>query len=181
MSDLPRYLRREFVSDEKPANDEVLQWDDTAKKWRPEAMSGAMKTSGAGYFTIPAMPAAGTACAKDAAANTWGSWVELIASTSAALYIYGVCVRNVTNTNNYVAVDIGTGAGGAESSIGYASLPGTDPGADSGLQGFTYLFPAHIPVATSTRIACRTAGSSTAADAIQVTLLCINQSNLVAL
>lgn len=35
----PRYLSTSFVSDEAPEADEVLQWDDDYKKWRPEAVS----------------------------------------------------------------------------------------------------------------------------------------------
>lgn len=35
---LPRYLTRAFVSEEPPAANQVYQWNDTNKKWRPVAM-----------------------------------------------------------------------------------------------------------------------------------------------
>lgn len=177
---LPRWWTPEFVSEEPPTDDDVLQWDDTAKKWRPTAASGAMKTQSSGYFTIPAMPSVGTTVTKSGTADTWGSWTAMIASTSAAIYIVGIRIRD-TAANAYVALDIGTGAGGAEASIGYTVMSGEDTGTDSGVRGQTVMLPHAIPVATATRIACRTAGSRAAADNIVVTLICVNQADLVSL
>lgn len=34
-----RYLGSEFVSSEAPSDDQILQWDDTNKKWRPAAVT----------------------------------------------------------------------------------------------------------------------------------------------
>lgn len=141
---------------------------------RRQQMTGAKKTSGAGYFAIPTLPAVGTTVTTSASANTYGSWTEMTASTSAALYIVGISINAASGTENYAALDIGTGAGGAESSV--SSLPFNI--AEGVTEAKTIMLPAWIAVAASTRIACRTAGSEAAARGFTVSLICINQSNV---
>lgn len=154
---------------------------------RRASVSGSKKTTGGGYFMIPAGPADGTSVAQSASANTYGSWVEMIASTSAAIFVVGVLVQPVVAaqaTRQYVQVDIGTGAGGAESSVGEAKFDLAAAVAGGGAGPWSaavppIIFPAPIPVAISTRIACRTASDEASANDHQVSLICINQADLV--
>jgi hypothetical protein len=48
-----------------------------------------VKTAGVGHFAIPTAPAAGTSCTSGAANVFTTTYVQLIASTAAALYITG--------------------------------------------------------------------------------------------
>lgn len=133
------------------------------------------KTASGGYFLIPAGPAAGTTVAKAASAATYGDWVEMEDSTAAALFIVGVVIEDLQNANTYVQLDIGVGAAASEVSVSevktgeHQSSGNADP----------IMLPYPIPVAASARIACRTAGSTAGADTIAVSLLCINQADLV--
>ena len=145
---------------------------------RRASVTGSKRTTGGGYFIIPAGPAPSTAVAQSVSANTYGSWVEMIASTSAALFIVGVQFEPAdAAAPTYYQVDIGTGAGAAETSVGEVKFGSKISGA-----GYTQdmtILPYPIPVAISTRIACRTASSNASADPHRVALLCINQSDLV--
>lgn len=137
----------------------------------PASPSGMLKTASGGFFLIPTGPSAGTVVASSATNNTYGSWVEMIASTSAAIYIVGIIVGLAPVTSiTYVQLDIGTGAGGSETSIGEAKL-------NDDAKFYTLPFP--IPVAASTRIACRTANDGSTTVNWPVALLCINQADLV--
>lgn len=138
-----------------------------------------LKTAGGGYFLIPTGPSGGTTVQSSASANTYGSWVEMSASAPADLFIVGVRLRPTGATVTYVTLDIGTGAGGAESSIGEVPFGGFDGGADSGLQGYTVMFPFSVPVASGTRIAARVADDVASAINASVTLICINQADVV--
>ena len=133
------------------------------------------KTSGGGYFLIPAGPAAGTNVPKPASAATYGAWVEMEDSAPAALFIVAVTIEDLPNSNTYVQLDIGVGAAGSEVSVSEVK---TGEHQSSGNNNpITLPFP--IPVAAGARIACRTAGSTAGADTIAVSLLCINQADLV--
>ena len=152
------------------SNNQVLTADSaqsTGLKWA--SASSMLKTQNTGYFFIPAGPSVGTTVTSGGA-NTYGSWTEMIASTSAALYIVGVTVRYTNGT--YVQVKFGTGAGGAETAIGEARFIQTS---NVGQLAAEY-FPLLIPVATSTRIACQTA-SSAATEGVSVTLICVAQAD----
>ena len=142
-----------------------------------------MKTSGGGYFLIPTGPSSGTTVADSATANTYGSWVEMSASAPADLYIVGVRLgyANVTAAVLYTQVDIGVGAAAAEASVGEIIFAGSDTGADSGTTVPTYTLPYPIPVASGARIACRTADNVASAHNYTVTLICINQADLVSI
>ena len=145
--------------------------------------SGAMKTSGAGYFMIPAGPAVGTTLTSSASADTYGSYVQMIASTSAAIYIVGITIDTPTITTavDIIQVMIGTGPATetpvGEWKFGYkvASGPVFPP------MLVSFIFPFPIPVATGTRIALKVADDVASALTYNATLICIDQSNLVAL
>lgn len=138
-----------------------------------------LKAASGGYFLIPTGPSVGTTVQSSASANTYGSWVEMSASAPADLFIVGVRLANFGGVTSYITLDIGTGAGGAESSVGEIPFGGMDPGTDSGLQGFTVMFPFPMPVASGTRIAARVADNVASAINASVTLICINQADVV--
>ena len=137
-----------------------------------------LKTSGGGYYLIPAGPAAGTAAVDSATDNTYGSWVEMRAAAGNALFIVGVTVRANTSpgtTGDYVQLDIGTGAAASETSVSelyFADII-------NGGQHIELPFP--IPVAASTRIVVRVADSETVANTYEVTLQVIDQADLVSI
>lgn len=140
-----------------------------------KGQAGSMKkTAGGGYFLIPAGPALGTAVVSGGV-DTYGSWAEMIASTSAALYVVGVSVDSGgNNTTDYIQISIGTGAAASESSVSEWKY---EIGSVTGMNDARVItFPFPIPVATATRIACRVASQDSAPHA--VTLICINQSDL---
>ena len=148
---------------------------------RQEPMSGSKKTASTGnYFLIPTGPAAGTSLASSASANTYGSWVEMVASTSAALFIVGVVLNTASDATNmaYLQLDLGVGAGASEVSVGefYATSPVDTTTGDPPVWQGQPLFP--IPVAAGVRIAARMADAEAAANTVLLTLICINQSDL---
>lgn len=136
------------------------------------------KTASGGYFLIPAGPSVGTNVVGPASANTYGNWVELVASAPADLFILGLGFAWANQSNNYYQIDIGVGASGSESSVGELRV-GSIPGSTSSHPPVILPFP--IPVASGSRIALRIAYSGTLATTVPITLLCINQADLVAL
>jgi len=167
---------------------EGIFWDDgtgtlvelTEEEAPPVA---GLKTASGGYFTIPAQPSSGTGVASDAAGNTYGLWTQMIAATAADIYIVGVRVNIAAATTgaNSVALDIGVGAAASEVSIGEVPSPSMDPGTDSGTQGATTMLPYPIPVASGVRISCRTSQAEAASRTHVITLICINQADLVSI
>ena len=148
---------------------------------RQDPMSGSKKTASTGnYFLIPTGPAVGTTLTSSASANTYGAWVEMVASTSAALFIVGYVLNTYSDIANmaYVQVDIGVGAGASEVSVGelYTTGPIDTAGTDQATWQGQPAFP--IPVAASTRIAMRIADAEAGANTVGATLICINQSDL---
>ena len=135
-----------------------------------------MKTSGGGYYTLPAMPSAGITVTSSASANTYGSWVEFRSASGNALYIVGISVFPHSNISNYLAIDIGTGAAASETSISEIPLLGSDE------TPFNYqALPFPIPVASSTRIAVRVADEGAFARASVLVLHVIDQADLVSI
>jgi hypothetical protein len=135
-----------------------------------------LKTAGVGHFTIPTAPAAGTSCTSGAANAFTTTYVQLIASTSAALYITGVHLESAAAlAATYIILQLATGGAGSETVIGQYLVP-LSTGSTVAL-GYRQIYPP-IPVATTTRIACKTA-DSVGAKATLVTLECIAQSNVV--
>src|SRR5437879_739620 len=121
----------------------------------------ANKTAGVGYFQIPTAPAVGTGVTSGAANVFTTTYVQMIASTAAAVYITGVTVQGAsTAAPTYVEVQIATGGAGSESIVSIIVLPlmyfvGSS---SQTLMAFAPIFPP-IPVANATRIACKTADS----------------------
>jgi len=159
--------------------------------WRELRLNnGGRKTAGAGYFQIPTAPAVGTNVTQSASANTYGSVAELIASTSAAIYVVGVQVgipsTYTPNVGAYIVVSLSTGAG-AGTGIGEALFQPTHNPNAGGTSSATfssippYIFPYPIPVATATRIAAKVASEHASANVFTVALVCINQTNLVSM
>jgi len=134
------------------------------------------KTAGTGHFLIPTAPAAGTSCTSGAANVFTTAYVQLIASTAAALYITGIYVEAAAvSAATYKVLQLATGAAASETIIGqYLFAPETGSATT-----LTYrpIYP-FIPVATTTRISCKTA-DSVGAQANLITLECIAQSNVV--
>ena len=144
--------------------------------WQDAAGGGMLKTASGGYFLIPAGPTIGTTVSSSASADTYGSWTEMTASAAADLFIVGVTIAVLDSAGEeYVQVDIGTGAAAAESSIGEWKL-GYTANADIGTLTATLPFP--VPVASGTRVSCRTADDVTSSLGHRVTLHCINQADL---
>jgi hypothetical protein len=89
----------------------------------------------------------------NASAHTKGSWVQLIASTSAnasAIYVEANMVNNGLDTS--CLLDIGTGASGSETAlISNIAIGGARTGA--GVGGYVFTVPIQVP--SGTRIAAR--------------------------
>jgi hypothetical protein len=134
------------------------------------------KTAGVGHFTIPTAPAAGTSCTSGAANVFTTTYVQLIASTSAALYITGIYVEEAgVSAATYIVVQLATGGAGSETVVGqHLIAPVTG---STVTRCYKAIYPP-IPVANAARIACKTADSVGAAAKL-ITLECINQSNVV--
>ena len=149
-----------------------------------QAASGAMKVQAPGYFMIPTGPALGTTITSSASANTYGSYAQMIASTSAALYIVGFTVDTLPTGQNldYAQFVIATGGAGSESAVGEVKFtPATLASSSIAAPQSPYIFPFPIPVATSTRIAVKVADDIASALTYNVTLQCVAQSDLIAI
>lgn len=140
-----------------------------------------LKTQNAGYTSFPAALTGGVTTAQSASANTYGSYVQLTASTPAAVWLVGIHVylQTSTNTPNYLDVAIGTGAAASESIVGTFRLP-TSPGGGSTIStSFLAFFPFPIGVANGVRIASKTASDTASALGWRITLLYVLQTDLV--
>ena len=136
----------------------------------------SVKTANTGHFTIPTAPAAGTSVTSGSANAFSASYVQLIASTGAAIYITGIHVESAAAlAATYIIAQLATGTAGNEAIIGQYLVP-LHTGSTVAL-GYRPIFPP-IPVATSTRIAVKTA-DSVGSKATLITLECINQANVV--
>lgn len=135
--------------------------------------------SGAGYFTIPAGPAAGTVVASSATANTYGSSVELSASAPNDLYIIGVAAGMADgNTNFYGDVDLRYDASLASSLGKIRVLDSFGTSASSGLYSQVNYLPFPIAIPAGTRLGARTSDARTGAVSWRLRLLCVKQSDL---
>lgn len=135
----------------------------------------SVKTAGVGKFAIPTAPAAGASITAGAANVFTTTYVALIASTAAALYITGIYVnRALAGTSSYYIVQLATGGVGSETVVSQIFVPlpvGTT------VLAYVPIFPP-IPVATATRIAAKTADTA-GGSVLLVSLECIAQSNVV--
>lgn len=136
----------------------------------------SVKTAGVGHFTIPTAPAAGVSCTSGAANVLTTTYVQLIASTAAAIYITGIHIEAAAaSAATYKLTQLATGGAGSETVVGQYLTP-MSTGSTVAL-GYRQIYPP-IPVATATRIACKTA-DSVGSQATLITLECINQANVV--
>jgi hypothetical protein len=134
------------------------------------------KTASVGHFQIPTAPAALTAVAQSASANTLGSAVSFGNSPS-ALYITGVTIgAATTQVPTYVQIQILVAAG----IVGSVLVPyGVSSGvAASVLTGYRAIYPP-IPVANGAAITVKSASSVASAVSWGVSLECIAQANVV--
>jgi hypothetical protein len=95
-----------------------------------------------------------------ASADTYGAWVEMVASLAAESLLFGVALQVPSVTSNDSSqMQIGTGAGGSETVV--ATIP---IGGELGVvaSGRNLALPDPILVAATTRIACRIAHSGAA-------------------
>lgn len=142
-----------------------------------DAAGGGMKTSGGGYYLIPAGPAQGTSVTTSATDNAYGSWAELRSASGNALFIVGVAVYD-TATPEYLQIDIGTGGAGSEASISEIKVHPKVVDADVDQ---VVILPFPVPVAANTRIACRSAGGAGGSTTSAITLYVIDQADLVSI
>ena len=140
----------------------------------------SVKSAGVGLFTIPTAPAAGTSITGGAANAYSASYVQLIASTAAAIYITGVQVSlSSTSKPTYMNIQLATGGAGSETIVGQIQMGDwTTSGATGTVVSATLQFWPPIPVANATRIAAKVA-DSVGSLAWLVSLQCVNQSNVV--
>ena len=141
------------------------------------------KTANPGHFTYPAGPAGGLAVTSATGANTLTATYVAFVTTTSAIYITGLGVNAVTSAAlpSSCFVQLATGATGAEVIIDQENLPihylpgvpttGTKVGA------YVPIFPP-VPVATTTRMAAKTADSIGALP-WTVWLSVITQTNVV--
>lgn len=147
------------------------------------AIGGGLKTSGGGYYLIPAGPSIGTVVTSSASADTYGSWTQMRAASGNALYIVGVEVRAAPNDSiTYTQVDLGTGGAGAETSVSEVKVIAHRAISSTRTYGaFKVELPYPIPVAASTRIAVRTADNVASALNHEITLHVIDQADVVSI
>src|SRR6266550_2121560 len=141
----------------------------------------ALKTASTGQFVIPTSPAVGTTVSSGAANTYTTTYVQLLASTAAAIYIIGAGGSiSSTARPTYMHLQIATGSAGAEAIIG--QIPGLQYDAAGGASAANFNWITNInpwiPVATATRIAAKTA-DSTGGLTHAIQLYAINQANVV--
>ncbi len=143
---------------------------------------GGLKTSGGGYYLIPAGPSIGTSVSSSASANTYGSWTEMRSASGNALYIVGIDVKPADDSSlDYIQIDIGTGGAGSETSVGEAKTIARLHTIGSQWGTYKIELPYPIPVAASTRIAVRVADDIASALAHTLTLHVIDQADVVSI
>jgi len=89
----------------------------------------------------------------DGNANTFGAWVELDASASANGWLCIICASAITEVNNKVCLEIGTGAAASEVTKARFSFNITKA-------NWPLTLPKVIRVASGTRIAARCSSST---------------------
>jgi hypothetical protein len=105
----------------------------------------------------------GTSLTPNASAHTKGAWVQLVASSSATAQGILVILSGISTSSasNYL-VDIGIGAGGAET-VAVANLPHAGP---STRLVSAYYMP--LPIAAGTRVSARAQCAAASAGAVSV-------------
>jgi hypothetical protein len=136
----------------------------------------SVKAAGVGHFQIPTAPAAPTAVAQSASANTLGSAVSF-GNAPSALYITGVFVgAATTQTPTYIQIQILVGGSVVTSVLVPYGV--SSAAASSVLTGYRPISPP-IPVANAAAITVKSASSVASAVNWGVSLECIAQANVV--
>lgn len=139
--------------------------------------ASGLKTSGGGYYLIPAGPGEGIVIDSSFSANAYDNWVQLRSASGNAIFIVGVEIEpKIVSAGIYLQFDLGVGSAAAEVSIGELKV-GQKGNAGEGQWYFPLPFP--IPVASNTRIALRVADAAGSSSNHQWTLVVINQTDLV--
>lgn len=140
-----------------------------------------LKAQAPGHFLIPAAPAIGVVVASSSSANTFGSYVQMIASTSAALYITGYYLFFAAGASSfkYVCLQIGVGAAASEVIVDQAVFSTATAGGASATMGCYHKVWPPIPVAAAARIAAKTATDVASAMNWSVILECVAQADLI--
>lgn len=131
---------------------------------------GAFKSANAGSFVIPTQPAAFVTVTSGVGAFTYGSYIQMIASTAAPIFITHVVLN--PPSGQYIALKIGTGPA-TETDVGeyiFAS--------DGSAKPDRIELDPWIAVATATRIAAKTADEA-GSKAHKIALECVNQANVL--
>lgn len=149
---------------------DVLSLQIASRLNKPQVRPGST-----GPYPLPLSPGGGSAAsyvtvATSASAWTYGAWVQIVASTSAALFVEAVALATTTGGLEG-QVQIGVGGAGSEAVVA------TVPIYVSTAAGPMPLIPlVHYPaVAASTRIAVRALVGSAGAVNFLVKLQCIDQ------
>ncbi len=165
----------------KLSNSATTFFNGTGGFTTPAFSSTVLAVSGAGYALLPAGPAVGT-IVTPGSANTYGSYTQMREATGNAVYIVAVLIQNrqlVGSTScTYVQVAIGTGTAASETQVSEVKIQAPLANDQVTQQIVTLPFP--IPVAASTRIAVKSAISSTDGTKYDtlITLMVVDQSNI---
>jgi fibronectin-binding autotransporter adhesin len=134
------------------------------------------KTASVGHFQIPTAPAALTAVAQSASANTLGAAVSF-GNAPSALFITGVTIGvATTQTPTYIQIQILVTASIVASVLVPYGV--SSAAASSVVTGYRAIYPP-IPVANAAAITVKSASSVASAVAWGVSLECIAQANVV--
>lgn len=102
---------------------------------------------------IVAASSRGTSIAANASANTLGSWVQLIASTSADAEWCDVNVTGFNNVGPDAALDLGIGSAGNE--VAFANQLGLHFSDAIGAAGISFVIPCSIPAGSRVAARCQ--------------------------
>lgn len=144
----------------------------------------ALRSTGAGLFTIPTAPSIGVTVASPTSASAYSTaYVQLIASVAAGgAYITGIDLSLAsTAAIGYCNVQIGVGAAGSEVTVGQiqADIGLSAPSFTGGKQGSFATINPWIAVSSGSRIAAKTADDIASALSWNVSLQCIAITNVV--
>ena len=126
-----------------------------------------------GYFLIPTNTV-GTSLTAAGSPGTYGSYAQITAATTEAIYIVGVSLFSGTNTT-YAQVMLAIGGSGAESGITEVVAPSTPAANDLAM---IVMLPYPIAVASGIRIAAKAATGGNS-ESVAIHLMCIAQADLV--
>jgi hypothetical protein len=130
---------------------------------------------GGGPFIVPATGAALEPDSGSSGNNSYGSHVEMIASTAADAILVGFGINFATANIANIVLDISIGAGGSEVSIGEYPLGASDT--SGGLEFAAVDRGLRIAIASGSRIAVRTRDESSSAKQMRIYLMMVLASD----